>query len=121
MSEEETPQPRLLQVTLSGMGVEGSSESDSGASWGAGARDCAGVAWGRRGVVERSMPPLETGLGGGGTFSVSGLDSGCGMSSTVECLPVVQGRILRNSSNVRHRGLQHFQPVAHPCQHAAAV
>lgn len=33
------------------------------------------------------------------------------MSSTVECLPVVQGGIVRNSSKVRTRGLQHFQPV----------
>jgi hypothetical protein len=29
----------------------------------------------------------------------------------VECLPVVQGGIDRNSSKVRTRGLQHFQPV----------
>ena len=33
-----------------------------------------------------------------------------GVSSTVECLPVVQGGIARNSSKVRTRGLQHFQP-----------
>jgi hypothetical protein len=28
----------------------------------------------------------------------------------VECLPVVQGGMARNSSKVRTRGLQHFQP-----------
>jgi hypothetical protein len=28
----------------------------------------------------------------------------------VECLPVVHGGIERNSSKVRTRGLQHFQP-----------
>ena len=40
-----------------------------------------------------------------------GLGGGTGVSSTVECLPVVQGGISRNSSKVRTRGLQHFQPV----------
>ena len=34
----------------------------------------------------------------------------CGGRSVVECLPVVQGGIVRNSSKVRTRGLQHFQP-----------
>ena len=33
-----------------------------------------------------------------------------GVSSTVECLPVVQGGIVRNSSKVRTRGLQHLHP-----------
>ena len=33
-----------------------------------------------------------------------------GVSSTVECLPVVQGEIIRNSSKVRTRGLQHLHP-----------
>lgn len=46
---------------------------------------------------------MGTSDGGGG--------SGCGVSSTVECFPVVQGGIERNSSKVRTRGLQHFQPV----------
>lgn len=39
-----------------------------------------------------------------------GDDCGAGVSSVVECLPVVQGGIERNSSNVKTRGLQHFQP-----------
>jgi hypothetical protein len=33
-----------------------------------------------------------------------------GGRSVVECLPVVHGGMERNSSNVRTRGLQHFQP-----------
>ena len=36
--------------------------------------------------------------------------SGTGVSSTVECLPVVHGGMERNSSKVKTRGLQHFQP-----------
>jgi len=34
-----------------------------------------------------------------------------GGRSVVLCLPVVHGGIVRNSSKVRTRGLQHFQPV----------
>ena len=33
-----------------------------------------------------------------------------GVSSTVECFPRVHGGIARNSSKVRTRGLQQFQP-----------
>ena len=40
----------------------------------------------------------------------SALGSGAGVSSTVECLPVVHGGMARNSSKVKTRGLQHFQP-----------
>lgn len=36
-----------------------------------------------------------------------------GVSSTVECLPVVHGGMVRNSSKVRTRVLQHFQPADH--------
>jgi hypothetical protein len=35
-----------------------------------------------------------------------------GVSTTVACWPVAQGGIERNSSNVRTRVLQHFQPVS---------
>jgi hypothetical protein len=35
------------------------------------------------------------------------------VSSTVECLPVVHGGMVKNSSNVRTRVLQHFQPADH--------
>jgi hypothetical protein len=42
----------------------------------------------------------------------SGWDfSRAGGRSVVECLPVVQGGMDRNSSKVRTRGLQHFQPI----------
>lgn len=34
-----------------------------------------------------------------------------GVLSTSACLPLVQGGISRNSSNVRTRRLQHFQPI----------
>ncbi len=50
---------------------------------------------------------------------ISSEASGCffsivGGRSVVECLPVVQGGMERNSSKVRTRGLQHFQPVKGP-------
>lgn len=47
---------------------------------------------------------------GGASPSGSGFASGNGVSSTVECFPVVHGGMERNSSKVRKRGLQHFQP-----------
>lgn len=52
---------------------------------------------------------VSTGTGAGGASVTLG-GSGAGVSSTVECLPVVHGGISRNSSNVKTRGLQHFQP-----------
>lgn len=106
-------QPRRRQVVFGGTGIEGSSESDSG-----GARDGAagGAGWDVRGAGDFWMLLLVAiGFGGGGTsfgFSGSGGGSGLGVSSTVECFPVVQGGIERNSSNVKNRGLQHFQPVS---------
>lgn len=36
--------------------------------------------------------------------------SRAGGRSVVECFPVVQGGMERNSSKVKTRGLQHFQP-----------
>jgi len=60
---------------------------------------------------------MEIGFGGGTTSSAGwfcgAFGSGAGVSSTVECLPVVQGGMDRNSSKVSTRGLQHFQPVEH--------
>ena len=50
-----------------------------------------------------SGAPLES-------SSIGWTGSGLGVSSTVECLPVVHGGMLRNSSKVSTRGLQHFQP-----------
>lgn len=43
--------------------------------------------------------------------SGAGFFSTWGGWSVVLCLPVVQGGMVRNSSNVRTRGLQHFQPI----------
>jgi hypothetical protein len=57
----------------------------------------------------RSGSFVSTGAGsGGGSTTLGG--SGAGVSSTVECLPVVHGGMARNSSKVKTRGLQHFQP-----------
>jgi hypothetical protein len=53
---------------------------------------------------------VGTGAAAGGS-SAAFVGSGAGVSSTSECLPVVQGGMERNSSNVRTRGLQHFQPA----------
>lgn len=47
---------------------------------------------------------------GTGATSAAGFLGSTGVSSTVECLPVVHGGIARNSSKVRTRGLQHFHP-----------
>lgn len=81
----------------------GSSDSDSGGGAGVLARDGAATA-----AVE------EIGFGGGGTGRLSSEGAGggavVGVSSIVECLPVVQGGMARNSSNVKTRALQHFHP-----------
>ena len=105
------PQPLRRHVVLGGISKEGSSVSDSGVGGGGeGARDC-----GRLGRVV--VAPLMVDMGfsfgtGAGSGSIgASLGAGTGVSSTVECLPVVQGGITRNSSNVRTRGLQHFQPI----------
>ena len=42
--------------------------------------------------------------------------AGLGVSSTVLCLPVVQGGMERNSSKVSTRGLQHAHPFVSGCQ-----
>jgi len=106
------------------MGVEGSSESDSRAAGaGEGERWCSDVNADARGRVEGAERLVE----GGSPFAAdvgltamgfvaglspagSGCSAGPGVSSTVECLPVVQGGMARNSSKVRKRGLQHFHP-----------
>src|ERR1700722_2848232 len=56
-------------------------------------------------VVVAAIVRVAAELGSGWDFSRTG------GRSVVECLPVVQGGMDRNSSNVRTRGLQHFQPV----------
>ena len=95
--------------------MDRSSESDSK---GAGNGAAGEVAWGARGAGKFWATPLEAiglGAGGGGTSlgtSFTGEGLGFGVSSTVECFPVVHGAIERNSSKVKTRGLQHFHPVA---------
>jgi hypothetical protein len=88
----------------------GSSSSDSG-----GAGEAAGLgaacAVGSRGAGagrDSSSDPRLTCVPLGTSGALTG--SGTGVSSTSECVPVVQGSIARNSSKVRTRGLQHFQP-----------
>jgi hypothetical protein len=108
-----------LHVAPCGIEADGSSDSESGG--GAGDRVGVGAATGTRGLEGSSVesaPFVDTEIGfggaGAGRLSFEGADcgAGAGVSSTVECLPVVQGGISRNSSKVRTRGLQHFQPAA---------
>lgn len=110
--------PLRLQVAPGGIEADGSSDSDSGG--GAGVREGVGAATGARGLEGSwvdSAPFVEIamGFGGAGVGRPSSkrvrCGAGAGVSSTVECLPVVHGGIERNSSKVRNRGLQHFQPV----------
>lgn len=103
-------QPRRRQVVSGGTGRDGSSESGSGdAVVASGCRvgaDCGA----RVGAMVSLVVSTGFLLGGAGSGSVGGLGSGTGVSSTVECFPVVHGGIERNSSKVRTRGLQHFHP-----------
>ena len=93
--------------------MEGSSESDSGSGVAALGEGAAGAACGSRGRASASTGcGFRTGTGAG-TSSPGGFFVGAGVSSTVECLPVVHGGIARNSSNVKTRGLQQFQPGDH--------
>ena len=89
----------------------GSSSSDSGGGAGEAEGLGAACADGKRGAgagSDSSREPRLTWV----PLEMSGAwtGSGAGVSSTSECLPVVQGSMARNSSNVRTRGLQHFQP-----------
>ena len=107
---DSTLQPRRRQVVFGGMTASGSSDSNSSSGGADSATGCAvvaGTGLGRRGVGIG----VATGCGGGAAVEVFSSGSGAGESSIVECLPLVQGGIDMNSSNVRTRGLQHFQPV----------
>lgn len=91
------------------MGISklGSSDSDSGGG-GGGVAVGWGAATGTRGAPDEAAGGLEaTGISDASTcfFSI------VGGRSVVECLPTVQAGMARNSSNVRTRGLQHFQPL----------
>jgi hypothetical protein len=111
--------PLLLHVAPGSIEADGSSDSDS--RGGAGDRVGVGAAIGARGLEGSSVdaePFVATAMGFGAAGSGrlftdgEGTGRGAGVSSTVECLPVVHGGMERNSSKVRTRGLQHFQPVA---------
>jgi hypothetical protein len=57
------------------------------------------------GVSEADVVGASVGASAGAAFG-----SSAGVSSTVLCLPVVQGGMVMNSSKVKTRGLQHFHP-----------
>lgn len=117
LSSRDLPHPLLLHVAPAGISASGSSDSSSGGS-GLGVEDGTGCSTAAR-LMDRGF---VTGAGAGGgaaetalaTSSAAGLGGGAGVSSTVECLPVVQGGMARNSSNVSTRGLQHFHPTHIP-------
>ena len=110
LGEDLTPQPRRRQIVSGGIGRAGSSESDSGSGGVGDGADC-GVDWGAR-IGKDALSDTSIGLGGGiNVSSVVGF-GGAGVSSTVECLPVVHGGMDKNSSKVRTRGLQQFQPAS---------
>ena len=115
LAVETALQPRRLHVAFEGVGKEGSSDSDSGGGGGMPATAGCG-AWATRGPDAGVGVPCMTEIdfcGGSLCSDVFGdlASSGSGVAFTVECLPVVHGGILRNSSNVNTRGLQHFQPI----------
>lgn len=110
--------PFRRQVEFRGASRDGSSDSDSGG---------AGLAVFDGGVMAGGSPGCDTlrllvatvtlGAGRSGSalpasdvVAAGFLDSVVGVSSMVECLPVVQGGMTRNSSKVKTRGLQHFHP-----------
>lgn len=119
-SAEFFPHDRLLQVVLGGIGASGSSLSSSRRGsgvegFGGGGRaprlSFAGAA---ALEVDFVVPSALVDIGfsrGASSSAFTSFAASAGVSSTVECLPVVHGGIFRNSSNVRTRGLQHFHPV----------
>ncbi len=113
LSSRDLPHPRLLQIAFGGIWAWGSSDSSSGGS-GLGVVDGVGC-WATVRLVEIG---LVTGIGAGMGAAATIFEAstafgfgGAGVSSVAECLPFVQGGISRNSSKVRTRGLQHFQPI----------
>lgn len=97
----------FAEISSDGSSDSGSSGTGVGVLEGAVAT--AGAAAGREGSD-------GTGFGGALSVAVAGAVSvvfagSTGVSSTVECFPVVHGGMSKNSSKVRTRGLQHFQPV----------
>lgn len=109
VSDELFPHDLRLQVVLGGTGESGSSLSSSG---GTGVDGLGGAGIGAAAAAATASETLsETWIGlSFGPSSTGGGLAGAGVSSTVECLPVVHGGMARNSSNVRTRGLQQFHP-----------
>ena len=101
------PHAFRLQILPCGISKLGSSSSDSGGGGGGVGIACGGAI----GALDASSVDVV----GFGTAVAASDASTCffsivGGMSVVECLPVVQGGIARNSSKVRTRGLQHFHP-----------
>lgn len=103
--------PHALRLHILPLGIDrdGSSSSDSGGGGGGVAIVC--------GAAIGALPGTGASIFDGVTtfadepVSVPCFFSTSGGISVVLCLPVVQGGIVRNSSNVSTRGLQHFHPV----------
>ncbi len=117
---------RLLQVVFGGVGASGSSLSSSrrgsgveGLAGGAiEARDSFAGALAAAGCDVVVPDVVDMGFSRGASSStLVSFFGGCGVSSTVECFPVVHGGISRNSSKVNTRGLQQSQPTK--CQSCA--
>lgn len=91
------------------MGRLGSSVSESREIGGGVGTDWGAVTGAREGEADTSgevdVTIVAAEFGSAWDFSIAG------GRSVVECLPTVQGGIERNSSKVKTRGLQHFQPV----------
>ena len=106
-----TPHPFRLHVAPSGTGVlRSSSSSSGGAGLGLALGVCAATATLAMAGCNMAFFSFCARIFAS-TSSSLGFVSGAGVSSTVLCLPVVHGGIVMNSSKVRTRGLQHFQPV----------
>jgi hypothetical protein len=77
----------------------GAGEEGGCGAWAVGARPGAG-----------SEAGVDVGASVGASAGAA-FGSSAGVSSTLLCLPVVQGGMVMNSSKVKTRGLQHFHPI----------
>jgi hypothetical protein len=104
------PHAFRLHILPFGISKLGSSSSDSGGGGGGVAVGC-GAAMGPREASGAGVTGLDIGISSEASTCFFSIVGG---RSVVECLPIVQGGMERNSSKVRTRGLQHFQPVQGP-------
>lgn len=92
-----------------GISRDGSSSSDSG-----GGGVAVGAGWGaigaRVGAVAAAFSRVAARVAEAESVFSAAFFSISGGKSVELCLPSVQGGISRNSSKVKTRGLQHFQP-----------